>query len=72
MKVKYQDKEIEVEEVDVILANEKWNEYQLADGAVLKFKDVIVSIHRAITEKAPDGKALYLFNTHRVVRLDAK
>ena len=35
MKVRYQSRDIEVEEVEVVVANEPWNEYQLADGKVL-------------------------------------
>ncbi len=69
MKIPFQNREIEVIEIEVIHCNEPWSECQLADGKVLMFKDIIVNVHKAVTETNPDGSPLYLFQTHRVVRV---
>jgi hypothetical protein len=69
MKVPYQGKEVEVIEIEVIRCSEPWTECQLSDGKLLMFKDVVFSVFKAITETNPDGSPLYVFQTHRVVRL---
>ena len=53
MKVDFQGKQIEANEIEVINANERWNEYQLADGKVLMLKLVLVGVQLldAIDEK---------------------
>ena len=38
--IKYQGKDIEVEEIDVLTETERWNEYQLGEGNVLSVKAV--------------------------------
>ena len=69
MKVDFQGKQIEAIEIEVVRTNEPWTECQLADGKVLMFKDVVISVCKAVTETNPDGSPLYLFGTHRVVRI---
>lgn len=69
MKLKYQGREVEAIEVDVLLSNEKWNEYQLADGKVLMFKEVLVSVYKLEGELNLDGSPVYQFQTHKVVRI---
>ena len=69
MKVQYQGRDVEVQEVDVLSVNEPWNEYQLADGTLLSVKTVLVSVSRALAEKTPDGEPLYLTRTHQIVKM---
>ena len=69
MQIKYQGKNVEVEEVEVLTETERWNEYQLADGSVLSVKSVLVKVCRAVNEKAPDGTALYVINSQNVVKV---
>jgi len=68
-KVKYQGREVEATEVDVVSSDEKWNQYQLVDGKVLMFKEVLVSVFKLTNEVNPDGSSVYQFQTHKVVRV---
>jgi len=65
----YKGKEIEVVEVDVLTANEPWNEYQLSDGRVLFIKTILVKVLHALHEKSPDGDHLYITNTSNVIKV---
>ena len=69
MKIPYQGRQVDATEVEVLTSEEHWNEYQLADGKVLMFKEVLVSVFRVEGEKNPDGTQVYQFQTHKVVRL---
>ena len=69
MKMKYQGKDLEVNEVEVITANEPWSEYRLTDGRILSVKNVLISVYRAVNEKAPDGEPLYLTKNHNIVKV---
>ena len=69
MKIRYQGRDIEVEVVEVVVANDPWNEYQLADGKVLSIKIVLVDVMRAIDEKGLEGMPLYITKTHHVVKV---
>jgi len=69
MKIKFQGEEVEATEVEVISGNECWNEFQLADGKVLMYKEVLVSVHRIEGKTNPDGTPMYQFQTNKVVRV---
>ena len=68
MKIEYQGRTIECEEVEVLTSNELWNTYQLADGTILSTKTVLVSVAKAISEKNPDGTALYITKAQTIVK----
>lgn len=67
MKITWKGKEIQVEEVEVTSAEEKWNEYELSDGSLVKVKLVASRIVRAVEEKNELGEPLYLVNSSNVV-----
>ena len=69
MKIKHGDKEVEAIEIEIVRANEPWVECQLADGKILMFRDVVVSVYKLVDERNPDGSEIYNFQTHRVVRM---
>ena len=62
--IKYQGRDIEVEEVEVLTETERWNEYQLANGSVLSVKSVLMKVNKAVGEKD-----LYLISTQNVVKV---
>lgn len=66
--INYQNRQIEVEELDVLNSNERWNEYQLSDGTELATKTVLVRVFKAKNEKTPDGDALYIINSQNIVK----
>ena len=69
MKIQYQGREVEAQEVEVVLSKELWNEYQLSDGKVLLLKTVLVGIQRIEGVTNPDGTPAYQFQTHLVPRV---
>ena len=46
-------------EVEVLEAKERWSEYRLADGTILRLKPVIIAIFRAEGQYAQDGEPVY-------------
>jgi len=69
MKLTYRGREVEATEIEVLTTMEHWNEYQLGDGKVLMFKEVLVSVLKIEGETNPDGTPVYQFQTHKVVRV---
>ena len=69
MKVQYQGKDAEANEVEVLISDEHWNTYQLADGKVLMFKEVLVSVIKIEGETDPQGNPVYQFQTSKVTRI---
>ncbi len=69
MNINYQGRQIEVEEVEVINANERWNTYQLADGREISVKLVAVMIARAEKETVDNGTPLYIVQSQNIVKV---
>ena len=68
MQILFNNKQIEVEEVEVVTSNEPWSEYRLIDGTLISCKAVLISIFKATTEKSPDGAALYVIKSQNIVK----
>ena len=69
MKVKYQGREVEATEIEVLTSLERWNEYQLENGKVLMFKEILVTVYLLDNETGPDNSPLYQFQTKKVTRI---
>ena len=69
MIVNYQGRDVEAVDVEVLSDSERWNEYQLADGALLSIKTVLISVSKAVSERTPDGEPLYMTKTHNLVKI---
>ena len=67
--IKYQGRSVDAQELDVVSSNERWNEYQLADGTELAIKLVLVKVFRAVTEKSPEGEPMYMVNSQNIVKV---
>ena len=67
--INYQGKQIEATEIEVITANEPWSEYRLQDGKLLCVKNVLISVYKAVNEKTPDGKPLYMTKNQNIVKV---
>ena len=67
MKVPYQGRQVEGKPVDFLTRKEDFNEYQLADGKILRMKMVVTRIIRLEGETAPDGTPIYLIQSQNVV-----
>lgn len=53
--------------VDVIASDERWNEYQLADGAVMRVKIVLIRVLRADSMRNSNGEPIYQTQTQIVI-----
>ncbi len=60
MKVNYNGREAEATPVDVVQSNEKWIDYLLDDGAVIRFKPVLKKALRIEGELDPEGNPVYM------------
>lgn len=57
--------------VDVEEANERWNEYKLADGTVLRLKLVLSEARIMPGEFAEDGEPIYIVQSQNVLTVRA-
>lgn len=46
-------------EVEMVEASERWSEYRLADGTVLRLKPVMIAVYRVEGQYTPDGEPVY-------------
>ncbi len=69
MKIPYQDRMVDATEIELIASKEEWNEYQLANGAVLLIKFVLIRALRANDVKTPNGVPLYNITTHCIIKV---
>lgn len=67
--IKYQGKDIEVQEIEVLTSQELWNEYQLSDGSVLSVKTVLVKVLKAKDTLNDQGEPLYMVNSQNIVKV---
>lgn len=67
MKVFWQGREVDAEEVDFLTRKEDWNEYQLVNGTVIRLKVVVTDIFRIPGETDQEGKQVYQVRSTHVV-----
>ena len=46
-------------EIEMLEAKERWSEYRLADGTILRLKPVMIAIFRADGQTTPEGEPVY-------------
>jgi len=68
MQIKLNNKMVEAEEVDILTSQEFWNEYQLADGKIIKTKNIAVAIYKT-QEKDESGNNIYAVNGQSIIRV---
>ena len=66
VKIQYAGREVEATPVEVNQAGEKWNEYLLEDGTVLKMKLILKKILRVENEFDAEGNPVYVMQTTNV------
>jgi hypothetical protein len=65
--VDFQGKKVEGEAISFkLITPEQWNDYQLADGTVLRVKTILGGVVR-LPEFAPDGDPIYVITTQNHV-----
>lgn len=56
MKIKYQDREVEATELQILSEHQPWSEYTLGDGRILRIKNVLSGVWEIPEVKGKDGK----------------
>jgi hypothetical protein len=69
VQIDYQDKKIDVEEIEAVSSDEKWNTYKLADGKWLSIKVVLIRVFKSTSEKDKDGNDLYIIKSQNIVKV---
>ena len=69
MKVPYQGKQVDAEEVEFLIVREDWNEYQLLDGVAVRIKLVVTEVAKVLGEEDPEGNPVYSIKSTNVVRV---
>ena len=66
VKIQYAGREVEATPVEVNQSSEKWNEYLLEDGTVLKMKLILKKVMRVENEFDAEGNPVYVMQTTNV------
>lgn len=57
--------------VDIVSVKERWSEYTLSDGTIIRIKGTLTSASRAIDQFAPDGDPIYQMQCGSAIHIDA-
>ena len=71
VKVPFNGQTVDAETVDVTQASERWNEYLLDDGTILKVKLVLTNVYRIEGQFDADGNPVYILQSTNVVSTNA-
>jgi hypothetical protein len=66
-KIKVRGKDVDAELIDVSQSSERWNEYLLDDGSVLKIKFILKKVYRLPNEFDPQGNPIYLAESQNIL-----
>lgn len=64
-------KQVQATAIDVNQSGEKWNEYLLEDGTVLKMKLVLKKVYRVDGEYDEEGNPVYVMQSTNVTSVSA-
>lgn len=67
VKISYQGKEHEADYIDVNQSNERWNEYLLEDGTLLKLKPVTTDVAKLVGVYDGEGNPIYVIKSRIIV-----
>lgn len=71
VKVSFQGREVDAVTVDAAQTNERWNEYLLDDGTLLKVKLVLTNVTRLDNCYTQQGEPVYAIQSTTVVSTNA-
>ena len=61
----------DAELIEVNEATERWNEYQLSDGTVIRLKVVVVEVSRIEGEYDADGNPSYIMKSGNIMTVNS-
>jgi hypothetical protein len=71
MTINFGGRQVEATPVDVNQSSEKWNEYLLEDGTVLKMKLILKKVMRVDNEYDGEGNPIYVMQSTNVNTITA-
>ena len=71
VKIEFQGQQVNAEVVDVSQSGERWNEYLLEDGTILKVKLVLTNVYRIEGQHDAEGNPVYILQSTNVVSANA-
>ena len=69
--INYGGRQVEATPIDVNQSHEKWNEYLLEDGTVLKMKIVLKKVLRIDGEYDAEGNPIYVMQSQNVTSVNS-
>jgi hypothetical protein len=67
VKVMFQGRMVDGEELAFETVNESWNEYACHDGSTVRVKVVVAKITRLLHEKNEDGEPVYIAKVSSII-----
>ena len=71
IKINVGGREVEATPVEVTQSSEKWNEYLLEDGSVLKMKLVLKKVLKVDGERDEEGNPVYVMQSTNVTTVSS-
>ena len=71
IKIGFQGQQVDAETVEASQASERWNEYLLDDGTILKVKLVLTNVYRVEGQYDAEGNPVYILQSTNVVSANA-
>ncbi len=69
--INFGGKEVEATPVEVNQSGEKWNEYLLEDGTVLKMKLILKKVLRVVDQYDAEGNPVYVMQSTNVSTINS-
>jgi len=70
MKMKINNEEAEVKQVEFSGVSEPWAQYHLEGGKMLRVKVVLMKVFEVVGKKNDDGTQVYYFQTQAIMAVD--
>ncbi len=70
-RIRIGNREVDAELIEASQSNERWNEYLLEDGTVLKIKLVVKKVLRTRELYDPSGNPVYAVESENVITVNA-
>ena len=71
VKINFNGQQVDAELVEVTQAGERWNEYLVEDGTILKVKLVLTNVYRIEGQYDAEGNPLYVLQSTNVTSVSA-
>lgn len=71
IKINFNGQQVDADAIDVNQSSERWNEYMLEDGTILKLKAVLTNVYRIDGQYDAEGNPMYILQSTNVISANA-